>query len=74
MQGIHSLRELKRLAQLDLGCMWVTGGITPDHANIGRFITFHGDLHAGVLRISHACHPEGQWLGQHAPGRRWHGY
>ena len=41
MQGIHSLRELERLARLDLGCMWITGGIAPDHANIGRFITFH---------------------------------
>jgi transposase len=43
MQGVHSLRELERLARLDLGCMWVTGGITPDHANIGRFIVLHED-------------------------------
>lgn len=41
LQGIHSLRELERLARLDLGCMWVTGGIAPDHANIGRFIVLH---------------------------------
>jgi transposase len=41
MQGLHSLRELERLARLDLGCMWVTGGIMPDHANIGRFIVMH---------------------------------
>ena len=41
MQGVHSLRELERLARLDLGCMWVTGGIAPDHANIGRFIVLH---------------------------------
>lgn len=41
MQGLHSLRELERLARLDLGCMWVTGGIAPDHANIGRFIVMH---------------------------------
>lgn len=41
MQGVHSLRELERLARLDLGCMWVTGGIAPDHANIGRFIALH---------------------------------
>lgn len=41
MQGLHSLRELERMARLDLGCMWVTGGITPDHANIGRFIVMH---------------------------------
>jgi len=43
MQGVHSLRELERLALLDLGCMWVTGGIAPDHANIGRFIVLHED-------------------------------
>jgi transposase len=41
MQGVHSLRELERLARLDLGCMWITGGISPDHANIGRFIVLH---------------------------------
>jgi len=41
MQGVHSLRELEWLARLDLGCMWVTGGIAPDHANIGRFIVQH---------------------------------
>lgn len=41
MQGIHSLRDLERLALLDLGCMWITGGIGPDHTNIGRFITMH---------------------------------
>jgi transposase len=41
MQGVHSLRELERLARLDLGCMWVTGGIAPDHTNIGRFIVLH---------------------------------
>jgi len=41
MHGVHSLRELERLARLDLGCMWVTGGIAPDHANIGRFIAQH---------------------------------
>lgn len=41
MHGVHSLRELERLGRLDLGCMWVTGGIAPDHANIGRFITVH---------------------------------
>lgn len=41
MQGVHSLRALERLARLDLGCMWVCGGITPDHTNIGRFIVLH---------------------------------
>lgn len=41
MQGHHSLRELERFARMDLGCMWITGGIAPDHANIGRFIVMH---------------------------------
>jgi hypothetical protein len=41
MQGVHALRELERLARLDLGCMGVTGGSAPDHANIGRFIVLH---------------------------------
>ena len=41
MQGGHSLRELERLARLDLGCMWITGGIAPDFTKIGRFITKH---------------------------------
>jgi len=44
MQGVHSLRELERMARLDLGCMWVSSGITPDHANIGRFIVMHEEL------------------------------
>jgi len=44
MQGVHSLRALERLARLDLGCLWVSRGITPDHANIGRFIVLHEDL------------------------------
>jgi transposase len=43
MQGVHSLRDLERLSRLDLGCMWITGGIGPDHTNIGRFITMHED-------------------------------
>lgn len=41
MQGIHSLRELERMSRLDLGCMWITGGIAPDHSNICRFIILH---------------------------------
>ena len=41
MRGVHSLRELESMARLDLGCMWVTAGIRPDHTNIGRFIVMH---------------------------------
>jgi transposase len=47
MQGVHSLRQLEQLARLDLGCMWVTGGIRPDHSNIGRFITLHHESVTG---------------------------
>jgi len=47
MQGIETLRGLERLARTDVGCMWVTGGITPDHATIGRFIILQGDLLTG---------------------------
>jgi len=50
MKGEHSLRELERLARLDLGCMRVSGGIMPDHANIGRFIVMHeASLAAGQV-------------------------
>jgi transposase len=52
MQGVHSLRELERLAGLDLGCMWVTGGIAPDPANIGRFVDG-----APVMRWVAVCCP-----------------
>lgn len=43
MQGISSLRGLEKLARFDLGCMWVSGGIAPDHANICRFINMHSE-------------------------------
>lgn len=41
MMGQHSLRELERLARMDVGAMWVCGGICPDHASLGRFIQLH---------------------------------
>ena len=41
MQGISSLRRLERFARQDLGCLWITGGVFPDHACIGRFILLH---------------------------------
>jgi transposase len=43
MDGKGSLRELEELAVTDLGCMWLTGGIQPDHATIGRFICRHDE-------------------------------
>lgn len=41
MHGVSSLRDLERLTRLDLGCLWVSGGIQPDHSIIGRFIQQH---------------------------------
>ena len=47
MQGVTSLRTLERMARVDLGCMWVSGGIFPDHAIIGRFINMHKESMTG---------------------------
>ena len=49
MQGISSLRALENLARTDLGCMWVSGGILPDHSVIGRFIQRHEAELTGVF-------------------------
>lgn len=47
MQGISSLRMLEALARTDLGSMWISGGILPDHSVIGRFIQRHAELLSG---------------------------
>ena len=44
MRGQSSLRDLERLACVDVGCWWLTGGIMPDHSVIGRFIQKHETL------------------------------
>jgi len=44
MMGRHSLRDLERLAQLDVGAMWLSGGMQPDHSCVGRFIQTHEEL------------------------------
>jgi transposase len=50
MRGMSSLRQLEELARIDLGTMWVTGGICPDHSVIGRFILLHAEtLEGGFL-------------------------
>ncbi len=51
MQGVSSLRGLERLARLDIGAMWVSGGNCPDHANIGRFIRMHRELLTGEFFV-----------------------
>jgi transposase len=52
MRGISSLRGLERLTRSDLECMWVCGGITPDHSILGRFITRHEEALSGALFAS----------------------
>uniref|UniRef100_UPI0036DF6E34 transposase n=1 Tax=Photorhabdus sp. RM322S TaxID=3342825 RepID=UPI0036DF6E34 len=47
MKGHCSLRELERLARFDLGCIFVSQGITPDHASLGRFIYQHQSVLTG---------------------------
>jgi transposase len=49
MNAVDSLRGLEELARKDLGCMWVSGGITPDHSVIGRFIIEHGEFLEGAF-------------------------
>lgn len=50
MRGLSSLRSLEQLARIDLGTMWVSGGICPDHSVIGRFILLHAEtLEGGFL-------------------------
>lgn len=47
MQGVSSLRRLETFARTDLGCMWISGGILPDHSVIGRFVQRHDTLLSG---------------------------
>lgn len=49
MRGVSSLRELERFTRGDLECMWVSGGITPDHSVLGRFILRHEEELSGAL-------------------------
>ena len=43
MRGISSLRDLERFSRVDLSCMWVSGGIAPDHSVLGRFVHRHAE-------------------------------
>ncbi len=38
MHGRSSLRELEKIAQMDVRCWWLTGGLQPDHTAICRFL------------------------------------
>lgn len=48
-KGISSLRRLEEFARADLGCLWITGGIAPDHSVIGKFICRHHEQIKGSL-------------------------
>jgi len=48
-EGASSLRELERLARANLECMWVSGGIAPDHSVLGRFIYRHQEVLEGLF-------------------------
>lgn len=43
MRGVSSLRDLERFSRVDLSCMWVSGGIAPDHSVLGRFVHRHAE-------------------------------
>lgn len=43
LEGKGSLRALEELARTDLACMWLSGGIQPDHSTLGRFVQRHAD-------------------------------
>jgi transposase len=42
--GKWSLRDLERLALVDLGAMWISGRLQPDHSTIGKFIQLHEQI------------------------------
>lgn len=44
LNGKGSLRELETLARDSLSTMRLTGGISPDHSAIGRFLSRHAEL------------------------------
>lgn len=42
-EGRSSLRELEKLAQTDVRCWWLTGGLQPDHSAVGQFLNLHAE-------------------------------
>jgi transposase len=43
-RGQWTLRELERLAVVDLGAMWMSGRVQPDHSTIGKFVLLHREV------------------------------
>jgi transposase len=39
-----SLRDLESLARIDLGGIYLSGGLQPDHSTIGKFLAQHADV------------------------------
>jgi len=39
-----SLRQMESLARRDVGAWWLTGGLSPDHTTLARFIARHEEL------------------------------
>jgi transposase len=46
-RGVRSLRRLEAFARENVSAWWLTGGVCPDHASIGRFVVRFGDLLEG---------------------------
>jgi transposase len=44
MEGRSSLRSIEELARCDVRAWWLTGGVMPDHSQIGRFLDRHQSL------------------------------
>ena len=51
MQGISSLRDLARMARVDLGCIYITEGVFPDSSSICRFINRYKETLSETLQI-----------------------
>lgn len=49
LKGVTSLRELERLARLDVGAMWVACGLAPDYSTLCRFLHRHEALITGSM-------------------------
>lgn len=47
--GIDSSRKLESFARMNLACMWIAGGIGPDHSAICDFVRRQSDLIEGHL-------------------------
>jgi len=66
IRGQATLRDMELLARLDLGMMYLGGGISPDHSSFGRFIARHLEcLNEGLVEmlVSAVIQKSGSGLG-----------